>query len=275
MNAFLVAIPLALLVALVLHLVLPAGRQLSPRDSANWEPRRVGISLLPALALVTVVLSFWRDQMPAPPPRGLGPALWPLVLAALPLAATTLASDFGRPSSERHALGVLLAGIALFAAGLSIQGLSNPVIRGTTAIGPVAQVIITIAWLFLLASIVELMSLVPGALTLVGVSLGTLVWILGGGGQTTASYTLAGIIVGALLGRAAGSLLRHEKLPMGKAEVFALGIWLTALSNLALLKSVAFAGFVLPLGALTIAVILVTLRAFERSLILRATPRSE
>src|SRR5690606_12753021 len=167
------------------------------------------------------------------------------------------------------------SGIAIAFLGFSISVLSAPWQGGSVGLAPYFQVVFTILWLFLLASIVELISLVPMGVTLFGLALSGVTWLSGGHQQTVASYALAGVIGGALVGRAAGDTVLRRAVPWGKAELFTLGLWLTAMTNVAFLKSVALAGFVLPLGVAAVTIILVTIRAFERSLLLRETPRAE
>ncbi|MCB2154737.1 hypothetical protein KQI84_07600 [bacterium] len=265
----------ALIVTLLAEAILPAGRQWLPKEGGeDREPLRTGLGLWVGLMVSTLLAGVFQDRIPGSDGLRMGPSLWPLALAAAPLVIAALLSDFGRPRSERHALGLLLSGIALFSAGFSIAILTIP-LKGTVAVGMVGQVILTTFWLFLLASIVELVSLIPLGVGIFGLAMAGVIWLSGGEQQSVASFGLAGIITGALVGRALGDLVRRRRLALGKAEIFGLGIWLTALTNISFLKSVALAGFVLPLGALAVAVILLTIRGFERSLLLRGAPRND
>ncbi|MDK2971048.1 MAG: hypothetical protein PWP23_803 [Candidatus Sumerlaeota bacterium] len=270
--------PISLLVALaataLAHAVLPAGTQKPLHGEPGGRSTRIGMGLWVGLAVATALLGAFQQRLPLPPGenRGVGPALWPLLLAALPLLAAALKSDFGRPKSERHLLGLLGSGIVLSFVGFSVFIITAPW-SGTVSLAPLLVVVFTVLWLFLLSSIVELVSLVPMGAPLFGLALSGVVWLSGGSQQTVASYTLAGMVAGAVLGRALADGVARRSLPYGKAEVFALGLWLTALTNVAFLKSVALAGFVLPLGVLTVGIVVVMLQAFEKSLLLRETPR--
>ncbi|MEQ8819827.1 MAG: hypothetical protein RLY93_06250 [Sumerlaeia bacterium] len=259
--------------------LLPRGRQRlahAGRDG-EVEPRRVGFGLWVGLAAGSVVLGLVQGRLDAAGLRGVGSPVWTLPLAALPLALATLASDLGRVRSERHAVGLLVSGVALFFAGFAFPVLTNP-LTGTVAVATIWQVILCAIWLFLLASVLEMISLIPAGVGLFGLALSGVIWLAGGTQQTVASYALAGLVAGAIAGRMAAGLVAHRGegvVPLGKTEVFGLALWLTALTNAAFLKSVALAGFVLPLGALAVMLIVLTLRAFERSLLLRPAPRSD
>ena len=193
-------------------------------------------------------------------------------MAALPLILVTVWSDVRAPRSERHALGLVASGVAMAVLGFPIWLLSNPFV-GTMDVGPLMQVLVTTLWLLLLAAIVELVSLVPYAVALFPLALTGAVIASGGAQQTTASHLLMGIAAGAVAGRVAASFLPGRWLPFGKGEVFALGLWLTAMTNVAFLKGVALAGFVLPVAVAALVVIAFGVQAFERSLLLRPAPR--
>lgn len=274
--------PIAFLVAMaatvLAHVLAPRGRMLPAHAPEGAEPLRVGNGLWIGLLAATAVLAALQHKLPVPPKsvmmEGVGPKLWFLLPAMLPLLAATIASDFRRPNSERHALGLAGSGLLLCFAGYSIYIITAPW-QGTVGLAPVFVLIFTVMWLFLLASIVELSSLVPLGASLLGLALSMVVWLSGGHQQTVASYALAGIVGGAIVGRGLADLVFRRSVPWGKTEIFALGFWLTAMTNAAFLKGVALAGFVLPLGVIAVAIILVTIRAFERSLLLRPTPRGE
>lgn len=276
------AYPLGFLVALAVtffaQIVFPPARQQPIHaEEPSAKPVPVGLGLWIGLSAATGILAIWQDRLPMPPGdnRGTGTSVLWLLPAVLPILIVTLMSDFGRPKSERHALGLIASGVAMTFVGFSVFILSSPLSGSTISLNPFLVVFFTVVWLFLLASIVELVSLVPLGVPLFGMALSMVIWQSGGTQQTAASYTLAGIVAGAIVGRALADGILHRNLAYGKAEVFALGFWLTAMTNAAFLKSVALAGFVLPLGGLAVAIIVVMLRAFERSLLLRETPRAE
>lgn len=277
MRTFPAALATAFALTFILQFLLPAlrqrSRQRARRRTRTPRIRQAGVGLWVGLAVSTLVLALFQDvlTMPHGEHRGVGPPLWAVVLAAMPLLALVLPSDRSRPRSERHALGLFLSGLVMSVAGYSIFILTAPG-QGTIALGPVLVIVVTVLWLVLLASMTELVSLLPLGLPLFGLALSAVVWLSGGPQQTVASYALAGIIAGAILGRLTADALRGRTVPWGKGEIFALGFWLTAMTNVAFLKSVAFAGFVLPLGVVAVVVVVLSLRAFERSLLLRDTP---
>lgn len=279
MNSYPIAFLVALAATILAHVLIPRGRQRIAHAPEGTEPLRAGNGIWAGLLISTAVLGYFQFEMPAPPDsvflNGVGPRLVFLLPAFLPLLITALRSDFGQPSSERHGLGLLGSGLAMAFLGYSIFVLTAPWQGGSIGLAPVLEIIITVLWLFLLASIVELVSLIPMGVTLLGLALSAVVWLSGGHQQTVASYSLAGMVAGALIGRAIADLIFRRSVPWGKTEIFALGFWLTAMTNVAFLKSVAFAGFVLPLGVIAVAIIVVSIRAFERSLLLRETPRAE
>lgn len=261
----------AFAVAAVLHAAgLRVTRGVRHGDSDRW-PDVVGVAVMPALLIATGITGRYQHTLPQGP-WGFGPSLEWLVVASLPVIAAGLWSDRRAPRSERHALGLVAGGVAMALLGFPIWLLSNPFV-GTMDVAPVMQVIVTTLWLLLLAAIVELVSLVPYAVALFPLALTGAVIASGGAQQTTASHLLMGIAAGAVAGRVAASFLPGRWLPFGKGEVFALGLWLTAMTNVAFLKGVAFAGFVLPVAAAALVLIALGVQAFERSLLLRPAPR--
>ncbi len=276
MTPYPIAFAVGFVAVALAQALVPASVPKTLKVDPGREPQPVGHGLWVGLMLATLGLGIFQDRLPVLPnmrTQGIPSMTW-LFVGALPVMLATLYSDFHRPSSERHAVGLLGSGVGLYAVGFSIFVLSSP-LGGTVNVLPLWQVVLTILWLFLLASIVELVSLVPMGVTLFGLALSGMAWVIGGTQQSVASYALEGLIGGALVGRALTDAVLRRSRPLGKTEVFVLGYWLTAMTNVAFLKSVALAGFVLPLGALAVGIILLTLRAFERSLLLRDAPRAE
>ena len=277
MDAFPAGFLAGLAAAMLCQGILPLGRQLpsvdhDPSDSA--KPLPVGMGLWAGLVLATGVMAIFQSGLAIPEQAALGAGrsiAW-VALAALPAIALGAISDFGRQRSERHALGLAGTGIILTLVGFSVFSVSSP-LGGTVYLGGLLSALLTLLWLFLLVSIVELSSLVPLGMAVLGVALPLVVVMIGGPQQSAASYALAGITAGAVIGRLLADLAQGRPAPYGKAEVFALGIWLTAMLNVAFLKSVVLVGFVLPLAVLASGIIVLSIRAFERSLLLRDTPR--
>ncbi|MBX3730823.1 MAG: hypothetical protein KF858_16725 [Candidatus Sumerlaeia bacterium] len=275
-SSYVIALVVALACTALAHALLPGctGRPL--HEGTDERPARAGMGLWAGLLLSTAIIAYFQQRLPQPTGtlRGVGPSLWPLPLVALPILVLALRSDVSRPRSERHIAGLLATGLLLAFAGFAVDHVTAPW-SGTVSLAPVVTVVVTVLWLFLLASIVELVGLVPMGVPLFGLALSLVVWLSRGSQQTTASYALAGIVAGAVLGRLLIDALLRRGFAYGKAEIFALGVWLTAMTTVSFLKSVALAGFVLPLGVLAVGLVVVMLRAFERSLILRETPRAE
>lgn len=275
MTPYLLGLLAGVVCAAVAQALLPATRIPALLRAPGGDKARAGHGLWVGLAAATLAMALWQAASRSAEGYvfGAGPALALLALAAAPLVATALASDLRRPSSERHAAGLLLSGLALSFSGFSIFVLSAP--GGQTVGVPAAwQAVLTIAWLFLMVSIVELVSLVPMALPALVIAMSAAPLLGGGLHHSLAASALAGLIPGAVAGRLGADALRGRSRAWGKTEVLALGLWLTAMTNASFLKSVALAGFVLPLGVVAVGAILLSLRAFERSLILRATPRA-
>ncbi len=267
-TSFPIGFCVALLCALLAHLVLPALRT-PGRDGKNSQ---VSISLTCGLAIATLLLSIVQDSLPMGP-RGVGQPIGPLAIALLPLLIATLISDLRGSHSERHLAGLFGAGAVMALMGFPIFIVTNPFV-GTVDVAPFWQILLTAMWLILLASIVELAGLVTAGATVLGLAVAGVVFLSGGEQQTTASHLLAGIVAGALCGRLLGGLLRGRRFPMGKTDLFALGLWMTGMTTAAFLKGVTLAAFVFPLSVLALALIMIGLRTFESSLLLRETPRS-
>jgi hypothetical protein len=269
MSAFPIGFVIALGITAFLHRLLPGLR--TSAGGADSSP--VSISLTAGLAISTLLLAAFQDVLPEGP-RGPGQSIGPLALALLPLLVATLISDLKGPSSERHLFGLMGAGAILALMGFPIFIVTNPFV-GTVDVSPLWQVLLTALWLVLLASTVELAGLVSAGAAVFGLAVAGVVYFSGGEQQTTASYVLAGIVSGAICGRILASATTGPRIPMGKSDLFALGLWMTGMTTAAFLKSVTLAAFVFPLSVLTLALITLGLRAFESSLLLRETPRKQ
>ncbi len=225
-----------------------------------------------ALGLLFTTLIFWaaplRAHAAAPPGVNL---LW-VAAAALPLLIAGWVTDRSRPRSERHFLAVLLAGGVLAFSELRIGFFSFPGLPVMT-IGPVAGALIALFWLFLIVSLIEVAGLAPLLAGLIALAVGALGWFPAFVYSTVAGFTLAGILTGALLGRAAGGLLFSGGRSLEKAEILLLGYYTAVVTLAGFMKSVALAGIVLPLVMIIIAFTLIGLHGFEQTLLLRAKPR--
>jgi len=268
MTAFPTGFLVALICTALLHMVLPPVK----RRTRDGTVVRVGVSLAAGLAVSTLILAAFQQMLP-PGPRGFGQPIAPLALALVPLVAATLFSDFRGPRSERHLAGLVGAGAVLALMGFPIFIVTSP-FAGTVDVAPIWQILLTVLWLVLLASIVELAGLVSAGAAVLGLAVAGVVFLSGGEQQTTASHLLSGIVAGAICGRVLAGQLVGKRFPMGKSDVFALGLWMTGMTTAAFLKGVTLAAFVFPLSVLALALIILGLRAFESSLLLRETPRT-
>ncbi len=205
---------------------------------------------------------------------GFGPAIGWLIPAAVPLIILMLKSDLGRPKSERHLLGLLLSGGALSLFQFDILLLSNP-IQGTIDLHPLLRLLVTAGWLVVLVSVLELVSLIPLGVFVLTITLCGVLFVSGGLEQSVAASLLMGMPPGAVIGRAMTKQLLAQRVQYSRTEVFLLGLWITTMLNVSFMKSIALTAIVLPVSIFGVVVILITLRAFERSLILRNTPQTD
>lgn len=213
----------------------------------------------------------------AAPPAGvpdMGNLAGIAVGGVFPLAAGLL-SDMKRPSSERH-LAALAAGVAV-AAGMGVLipytgffGIAPPM-----AFAPIASLIVTAVWFFIVASIVELAGLFPAFAGLVALVLSGLAWGLGTDLGIPESEALPPLVFGAVLGRAAGGIVFGGGRMLDKSEVLTLGYFCAVVTTLSFTKTFAIASVILPIGFVAVVIVLLAMRTFERSLLLRPTPRGE
>lgn len=234
-----------------------------------------GHGLWVGLMLSTFCLSIFQqtyDQVAGAKVFGFGPSLLWLIVLSIPLWTLSLRSDFFKPKSEYHMIGLIISGILMWFLGFHIFILTNP-LTGTTALSPLISIVLTVIWLVLFTSILEVVSLIRYGVTILILILSLTVIIGGGLEHSVASNILAGMLPGVVLGRFLALRLTSKRVYYGKAEIFLLGLWATAMLNVSFLKSVALVGVVLPVGAFTVIVIILMIRAFERTLILRETPR--
>jgi hypothetical protein len=191
-----------------------------------------------------------------------------------PLAAGLL-SDIKRPSSERH-LAALAAGVAVAAGvGVLIPYTGFFGIAPAMEFAPIASLAVTALWFFIVASIVELAGLFPAFAGLVALVLSGLAWGLGAELVLPAGEAMPPLVFGAVLGRAVAGIVFGGGRMLDKSEVLTLGYFCAVLTTLSFTKSFAIASVILPIGLVAVVIVILVMRAFERSLLLRPTPRGE
>ncbi len=201
-----------------------------------------------------------------------GPSLLWLVIAAIPVFAAGLKTDYTRPATRRHFWATILGAVVLVIGGFGIPHLGVPGM-GTVFLGTFGMLALTVAWTFIVVGILELCSLLPLLSGFIAILIGLSVWLPIDVRVTYSGLALSGCLVGGLLGHALGQLLKAESRSPEKADALVLGFFCAAATLTTFLKSVTLAGVILPFAVITIIVILVGMRSFERSLLLRASPR--
>lgn len=249
-------------------------RRISPEDAKNLRASHgLWLGLLFSTALIATIQGSFT-QSAAHLRFGYGPAIGWLIPASIPLLFLMLKSDLSRPKSERHLIGLLLSGLALSFFHFDILLLSNP-IQGTIDLHPLLRLLVTVGWLVLLVSILELVSLIPLGVFVLTLTLCGVLYVSGGLEQSVAASLLMGLPPGAVIGRAIAKQIFQQRVQYSHTEIFLLGLWITTMLNVSFMKSIALTGIVLPISIFAVVVILITLRAFERSLILRNTPQTD
>lgn len=201
-----------------------------------------------------------------------GPNLLWLVIAAIPVFAAGLVTDYSRPATKRHFWGTIIGAAILLLGGFGIPYIGVPGM-GTVALGAPGSILLTLFWTFIVVGIFELCALLPLLSGFIALLIGLTVWLPLDVRVTFSGLALSGCLVGGLLGHALGQLLKAESRPPDKADTLVLGFFCAAATLTTFLKSVTLTGVILPFAALTIGVILLGMRSFERSLLLRASPR--
>ncbi len=201
-----------------------------------------------------------------------GPNLIIAMLGGIPLYIAGLETDARRPRSERHLAATLIGGLILCFSDFRINYIGIPGL-GVFSLPAVAGGALTILWVFLVVSIVEVAGLLPLLSGLIALAIGGLGCIPGLGRPTASGYALSGILAGAALARGVGGLVFSSGRSLEKAEILTLG-YVCAVTTLAtFMKSVALAGVILPLSLVTIVLILILMHGFEETILLRAKPR--
>lgn len=253
---------LALTFVLTMLLEGCTGKLVQPRRARPWLAVGLLLGLLIAAPTVNHVSA-----------TGLGEANhFFLALGGLVLLVAGMTSDFGRPTSRIPVAGTLLAGVLVFLGGLRITYLGLPGVGSFTLEGA-ASLLATMAWVFLVVSVVELCALLPLASGAVALVVGSAVILPVGAWRSGVGFVLCGALLGGVAGRLAGELLRARSRPPAKSETLVLGYFVATATLSTFLKSATAAALVLPLVLGAIMVVLLGLQSMDRSLLLRPSPR--
>lgn len=185
-----------------------------------------------------------------------------------------LASDMGRPRSERHLAALAVATGIATVAGIVIPFSDFFGLGPFVFFGPAVSVLLTAAWVFLVVSIIELTSLLPLLAGVTAVVLAGAGWAFRPDLKDAASAALPPLILGAVVGRTIAGMVLGGGRFLEKSETLVLGFFVAAMTVTSFTKTFVMAGVILPTGLLSIIAVVLLLRAFERSLLLRPTPRS-
>jgi len=192
----------------------------------------------------------------------------------IPFAAGLL-SDVKRPSSERHLAALVAAAVVASGVGVVIPYTGFFGFAPAMEFAPFASLAVTAIWFFIVASIVELAGLFPALAGLVALVLSALAWGLGNDLGTPAGEAMPPLVFGAVLGRAIAGMVFGGGRMLDKSEVLTLGYFCAVVTTLTFTKSFAIASVILPIGIVAIVIVILAMRTFERSLLLRPTPRGE
>ncbi|MCC6546167.1 hypothetical protein IT570_03275 [Candidatus Sumerlaeota bacterium] len=239
------------------------------RGKAPRRPRPV-IAL--ALLLGTIGMQLVGAPNYAPLEPGSPWALPMVVAGAVALMVFTLRTDVQLPSSRRHFIGTIAGATLLYAGGLRIPFFAIPGM-GVHTLGPVAALLVTVAFVFLFVSMIEICATVPLLASLVSIVIGFMVFVPSAANQSFPGQVLCGSLIGAIAGRLLAQILvGRERIP-DKTEILSTGYFTAAATLATFVKSIATAGFILPLGIVTIVFVTLAVVSFERTTILRASPR--
>ncbi len=139
--------------------------------------------------------------------------------------------------------------------------------------GPAVSIALTAAWVFLVVSIIELTSLLPLLAGVTALVLAGAGWAFRPDLKDAASAALPPLILGAVAGRTLAGLVLGGGRLLEQAATLVLGFFLAAMTVLSFTKTFAMAGVIVPAGVAAVVAVVLLLRAFERSLLLRPTPR--
>ncbi len=202
------------------------------------------------------------------PGEGLG---W-IVAGGVAMLVFCRLSDVSLPSSRRHVIATLVAGLILCVGGFRLPFVGVPGI-GSVSLDAITASALTLIWVFVIVGLVEVLALLPLLTGLLCLVIGLVSFVPGLTRETYAGSALGGVLVGAMLGRAVAEVLRRRPRIPSKSETLFVA-YLVAAATLALfVKSLTLAGLVLPVGIVTIVMVILAVQGFERSLVLRPSPR--
>lgn len=194
-----------------------------------------------------------------------------LILSALPLLWVTRAGA-GRPRSERHLGGVLVAALAAAVGGARIGFLGTG--DGYWHLPLWLAIAATVLWVAAVVMVMELTSVVPFVVGIVAIGVALAGEFLPGAFATPGGSVLAGAIMGACAMRALLGLVPGAGGALDRGEVLVLGHAVALLTVMSVMKGATLAGVVVPAALLAVLLVLVSVGGFDRSLLLRPSPRS-
>jgi UDP-GlcNAc:undecaprenyl-phosphate GlcNAc-1-phosphate transferase len=289
----------AVCAGLVTWAVTPIVRRWAEKQGAVDQPggRRINSQPLPRMGgiaiflgfLLAVVLTVTARQLAAPQQK-----IWTLQVVGI-LAATTFAAlaglidDLKNKSSLWQTLAIAMAGLILFAFGVRIEGVTNPLswTLGQPydprvhwhALGLAASGFVTIFWVFVVTKTVDFIDGVDGlAAGVCAISAATLA-LMSAQLHTAEGLTLP-LIASAMVGACLG-FLRHNyhpaKIIMGTVGAWVLGIPLAAISILGAFKVAAAVSVLVPVLVLGVPLFdsahVLTRRLLERAPLTQADKR--
>lgn len=226
-----------------------------------------------AVALILAAGGLWVLKMDG---TDAGPGPWSFLMAlagALPLYWAGLATDARRPSGERHLLAALLGGLVLCFSEFRITYITVPGV-GKFALGALAGGALTVFWVFLVVSLIEVAGLLPLLAGVFALGIGVLGSVEGFGFPSVAGALLSGLLAGGVIGRGVAGTVISGGRSLEKSEVLVLGYFCAVATLATFMKSVAIAGLVLPLSILAVVLVLIVMHGFEAAILLRAKPRN-
>lgn len=264
----------ALIAGFLITFVLQVVTELALGSPGVRPPRRrnprpiLSTGLLLACAAMAMATGDVDMGYPNVPPHGL---LWAMGGMAL-LHIAGLRSDMVGASTRRHFIATVLAALCLVAGGfrapvLAIPGMGPVELHGLAGAG------LTVLWVLLVVSIFEVCALVPLMAGLAALVVGVGVFLPIDSWKTLPGLILAGVLVGSVAGRSLGNTAMARSHPAEKSEILVLGYTAAVASLATYLKSLTAASLLLPVGIATVVVVVLVSQSFDRSLILRASPR--